>query len=152
MATEKQMDVEVRVAHPEDLSTINTLAHLCWGGGERLDRLPRFEGMKYLVATLDQCQCGYLSYLALGARLAILSLGVHPECRQCGVGSGLLEAVQATGAQLGKPCRLVLRSDNYLGRRCAASVGFRCAGVMQHMMAYEWTPRNVETSHNKRAG
>jgi ribosomal-protein-alanine N-acetyltransferase len=99
-----------------------------WDAGalEQIMGIPGFFGQ---VAWAKTAPVGFALTLALGEEAEIVSLGVLPDRRRCGIGSAILDAVCGE-ARLQGAERVVLEmaSDNDAARAVYAGRGFTVVG------------------------
>jgi ribosomal-protein-alanine N-acetyltransferase len=99
-----------------------------WDAGalEQIMGIPGFFGQ---VAWAKTAPVGFALTLALGEEAEIVSLGVLPDRRRCGIGSAILDAVCGE-ARLQGAERVVLEmaSDNDAARALYAGRGFTVVG------------------------
>jgi [ribosomal protein S18]-alanine N-acetyltransferase len=97
---------------------------------EQIMGIPGFFGR---VAWAKTAAVGFALALALGEEAEIVSLGVLPDHRRCGIGSAILDAVCGE-ARLQGAERVVLEmaSDNEAGSALYAGRGFTVAGCRRN--------------------
>jgi ribosomal-protein-alanine N-acetyltransferase len=103
-----------------------------WDAGaiEQIMRIPGFFGQ---VGWAKAALAGFALALALGEEAEIVSLGVLPEHRRCGIGSALLDAICGE-ARLRSAERVVLEmaSDNEAASAFYSGRGFTVVGLRRN--------------------
>ena len=96
------------------------------GAIEQIMAIPGFFGR---VGWVKTASVGFSLALALGEEAEIVSLGVLPDHRRCGIGSAILDAVCGEARLLGAE-RVVLEmaTDNEAARALYAGRGFTVVG------------------------
>jgi len=98
-------------------------------GAVALNRILALSGVFGFVAWDDDMPAGFALARDLGAECEILSIGVLPEFRRCGIGTGLLDTVFGEARRLGLPSIVLeVAADNPAARALYAGMGFIAVG------------------------
>ena len=128
-------------------SPISLLHHACfpedpWDAGaiEQIMAIPGFFG---LIGWAKTTPVGFALALALGEEAEIVSLGVLPDHRRCGIGSAILDTV-CCNARLRGAERVVLEVawDNVAARALYGGRGFTVVGCRRNY--YRRAERSVD--------
>jgi ribosomal-protein-alanine N-acetyltransferase len=128
-------------------SPISLLHHACfpedpWDAGtiEQIMAIPGFFG---LIGWAKTTPVGFALALALGEEAEIVSLGVLPDHRRCGIGSAILDTV-CCNARLRGAERMVLEValDNVAARALYGGRGFTVVGCRRNY--YRRAERSVD--------
>jgi ribosomal-protein-alanine N-acetyltransferase len=113
-----------------------------WDAGaiEQIMGIPGFFG---LVGWADTGPVGFALALALGEEAEIVSLGVLPNYRRCGIGSAILDAVCGEARLRGAGCVVLeMASDNKAASALYARRGFTAVGHRRNY--YRRAERSVD--------
>jgi len=116
--------VEVRLAEPADYAAISRIGKLVFRYETDVKRL---QDACVLVATYGKIVAGFAiaSDILVEGHTVIMSLAVHCEFRRCGIGTQLLETLQATAVLDQRPLIAMAALGDSRRMDFLQSVGFR---------------------------
>jgi ribosomal-protein-alanine N-acetyltransferase len=119
---------------PHDAAVPISLLHqLCFledpWDAEAIEQIMGIPGFFGRVGWAKTAPVGFALALALGEEAEIVSLGILPDHRRCGIGSAILDAVCREARLRGaKSVVLEMASDNEAARALYAGRGFKVVG------------------------
>jgi ribosomal-protein-alanine N-acetyltransferase len=134
------VNVEIIRADIEHIDDIMIVENLCfkipWSRGALVEEITRNQLAIYYSAKVDTRIVGYAGMWSVYGESHITNIAVHPEYRECGTGSKLLERLIDTAKKLKiKSMTLEVRKSNLAAQGLYKKYGFQTYGLRKSYYA-----------------
>ncbi|HLN61494.1 MAG TPA: GNAT family N-acetyltransferase [Symbiobacteriaceae bacterium] len=111
----------------------------------------QFPGAGHQVILHEGVPAGQVMVLRLPDSIRLIDMAVLPDFQGKGLGTAVLQGLQAEARQAGKPLQLSVRKENMGARRLYERLGFITTAQSETQYAMEWRPErgdaDVDAAH-----
>ena len=106
----------------------------------------QFPGADHRIIRHDGAPAGQVLVLRLPDRIRVIDIALLPQYRGAGLGTAVLQALQAEAQQAEKPLQLSVRRENMGARRLYERLGFITTDASDTHYAMEWRPERGDAN------